>query len=261
MSIASKLQDILAAKADIKDAINAKGGEVTADTPLADYAQAIDNLPSGDDSLLISILNRSATSIDLSGLNLTELNDYAICYFPNLTSIILPETLTKIGKYGIYENRKLPEITIPNTVTSIGRAAFQWCGYNATTFTVNMSNNVVSVGIDAFRACIKTTSLHFPDTLTTIGDSALSYMHALTDVYIGTGIQTIGANLFMGRGVSLPITLRIAATIPPTLGTGLFQANTTYKIYVPDASVNNYKTASNWSTWASNIYPMSEYQP
>lgn len=261
MSIASKLQDILAAKSDIKDAINAKGGTITDATPLDEYAQAIEDLPSGDDSLLISILNRSATTLDLSSLNLTELNDYAICYFPNLTAIILPETLTTIGRCGIYENRKLTGITIPNTVTSIGQAAFQFCGYNATTFTVNMSNNVVSVGIDAFRACIKTTSLHFPDTLTTIGNSAFSYMHALTDVYIGTGIQTIGSNLFLGRGIASPITLRIAATTPPTLGTGLFVANTTYKIYVPDASVNDYKTATNWSTWASFIYPLSDYTP
>lgn len=261
MSIATKLQKILDSKAAIKAAIADKGGTITDATPLDEYAQAIEDLPSGDNSLLISILNRSATTLDFSSLNLTEINDYAISYFPNLTTIILPETLTTIGRCGIYENRKLTGITIPNTVTSIGQAAFQYCGYNATTFTVNMSNNVVSVGIDAFRACTKTPSLHFPDTLTTIGNSALSFMHALTDVYIGTGIQTIGSNLFQGRGIDIPITLRIAATTPPTLGTGLFQANTNYKIYVPDASVNDYKTASNWSTWADYIYPLSEYTP
>lgn len=261
MSIATKLQKILDSKAAIKTAIAGKGGTITDATPLDEYAQAVQSIPSGDDTLLISILNRSATTLDLSSLHLTELNHYALCFFPNLTEIILPETLTTIGKCGVYENRKLTGITIPNTVTSIGQAAFQFCGYNATTFTVNMSNNVVSVGIDAFRACIKTSSLHFPDTLTTIGNSAFSYMHALTDVYIGTGIQTIGADLFMGRGVNLPITIRIAATTPPTLGTGLFIANTNYKIYVPDASVNDYKTATNWSTWASYIYPLSDYQP
>lgn len=261
MSIATKLQKILDSKAAIKAAIAGKGGTITDATPLDEYATAVQSIPSGDDSMFISVLDRSATTLDLSSLNLTELNDYALCYFPNLTAIILPETLTKIGASAVRENRKISVITIPNSVISIEREAFYYCGYNATTFTVNMSNNVVSVGIDAFRACVKTPSLHFPDTLTTIGNSAFAHMHALTDVYIGTGIQTIGANLFTGRGISLPITLRIAATTPPTLGTGLFPANTTYAIYVPDESVEAYKTATNWSTYAQYIYPLSDYQP
>lgn len=31
------------------------------------------------------------------------------------------------------------------------------------------------------------------------------------------------------------------------------------KYYVPDDLVNDYKTATNWSTYASFIYPLSEY--
>jgi hypothetical protein len=30
-------------------------------------------------------------------------------------------------------------------------------------------------------------------------------------------------------------------------------------IYVPDSSVDAYKAAENWSTYASRIYPLSEY--
>lgn len=39
-----------------------------------------------------------------------------------------------------------------------------------------------------------------------------------------------------------------------------FQGTTTHKIYVPDALVSSYKTATNWSTYASMIYPLSQYE-
>ena len=46
----------------------------------------------------------------------------------------------------------------------------------------------------------------------------------------------------------------IYATTPPALAnSNAFTANNINKIYVPAASVNAYKTASNWSTFASYI--------
>ena len=53
------------------------------------------------------------------------------------------------------------------------------------------------------------------------------------------------------------------STTPPTLAGSinalddLYSVNTNFKIYVPAASVNTYKTASGWSTHASRIYPIS----
>lgn len=48
---------------------------------------------------------------------------------------------------------------------------------------------------------------------------------------------------------------------PPAMANvnALGTINSDAKIYVPDESVNAYKTASNWSTYASYIYPLSEY--
>lgn len=51
------------------------------------------------------------------------------------------------------------------------------------------------------------------------------------------------------------------STTPPTMAsTNAFSSiSTAAKIYVPDDSVDAYKAASNWSTYASYIYPLSEY--
>lgn len=47
-------------------------------------------------------------------------------------------------------------------------------------------------------------------------------------------------------------------TTPPTVGSPILGANvpSTVKIYVPDESVESYKTS--WSSYSSRIFPMSE---
>jgi hypothetical protein len=51
-------------------------------------------------------------------------------------------------------------------------------------------------------------------------------------------------------------------TTPPTLAnTNAFSnINSICKIYVPDESVEVYKSATNWVTYADYIYPMSEME-
>jgi hypothetical protein len=74
-------------------------------------------------------------------------------------------------------------------------------------------------------------------------------------VELPSTITSIGSTAFFA-GLSGKILL-IHATVPPSVGS--FGLNFTY-IYVPDESVEAYKTASNWSTYASNIKPLSEYK-
>ena len=57
-------------------------------------------------------------------------------------------------------------------------------------------------------------------------------------------------------------TVKVEAEVPPTLGSYVFVVNETtsysnLSIYVPDASIDAYKTS--WSEYANIIKPMSEY--
>lgn len=50
---------------------------------------------------------------------------------------------------------------------------------------------------------------------------------------------------------------------PPTLGANCFiNTNSSFRIYVPDdgtgAIVQDYKAATNWSSYASRIFPISQ---
>ena len=236
MSIASKLQDILAAKADIKDAINAKGGEVTADTPLADYAQAIEDLPSGSDEWknnFIALVDGSIQEIDI------------------------PEGTTKISPYSFF-NKSLTRVTIPSSVISIGEQAF-YSGRDLLR-NVQIANGLETIGTKAFGVAGFTT-IELPDSVKAIGDYAFMFCYQIEKIIIGTGIETIQRGLcYYTRKQNAVIICK--AVTPPTIGISIFPNNyTTGKIYVPDNSVNDYKNATNWSTWAQYIYPLSEYQP
>lgn len=238
MSIATKLQKILDSKAAIKTAIAGKGGTITDATPLDEYAQAIEDLPSGGG--VDEYIAKEAQG--------------------QLTEIIIPNGVSSIADYAFYNKNLCTHIKIPASVRTIGNSAFYKGADTTSEVVIDIENGLQTIGTLAFRAhSIK--RLVLPDSVTTINGTAFQYCYKLQYIEIGTGITSIGQNNFnYTREQNMVIICK--AVNPPTLGGTLFPANyTTGKIYVPDASVNDYKTASNWSAYASYIYPLSDYTP
>ena len=93
---------------------------------------------------------------------------------------------------------------------------------------------------------------------------ANSVVPNLTKVDIGTGVVAIG-----GKAFNLTPhleTVIVRATTPPSMYPvdrvyDFNLSNPTYKIYVPDQSVEAYKAAEGWSTFANRIHPLSEIEP
>ena len=80
-----------------------------------------------------------------------------------------------------------------------------------------------------FASCSKLSSVVIPKTMEYIGKDAFSYCTSLTSV-------------------------TCLAENPPELGTSAVFYNTNNcPIYVPPESVDAYKSATNWSTYASRI--------
>ena len=117
-------------------------------------------------------------------------------------------------------------VTIPDSVTSIGISSFNGC--EALT-SIDIPNSVTTIGSGAFGGCSGLTSVTIPNTVTSIGDAAF---------YLCSGLTSVTVN----------------SSTPPTLGSNVFNnTHTNLKIYVPSASVDTYKSATNWSAYASII--------
>ena len=133
---------------------------------------------------------------------------------------------TSIGNHTFYYCRSLTSINIPNTVTSIGPSAFLGC---SSLTSVTIPSSVTVIAISAFSECTSLKSVTIPSSVNNIVNYAFRYCYSLTSV-------------------------TVEATTPPTLGTDVFQnTHENLVIYVPAGSVETYKSASGWSTYASKI--------
>lgn len=94
---------------------------------------------------------------------------------------------------------------------------------------VIVGNECSTISADTFIGRTELSSVEIADTVTSIGVGAFAYCSGLTNVTIN-------------------------ATTPPTLAGDVFwNTNDTFQIYVPSGSVNAYKTASVWNSYASRI--------
>ena len=194
--------------------------------------------------------------------------------FYNLTTVkrvVISNTFTAIGNNAFLQCKDLTSVTIGNSVTSIGAQAFNYCSGLT---SVIIPNSVTNIGAQAFYYCSGLTSVTVPDSVTTIGDSAFENCSGLTSVTIGNGVTnvgqyafrycnnlitvmigdsvtSIGRQAFYGNPNLTSITLK--AITPPTLVYQSLDYTNDCPIYVPSASVETYKAASGWSTYASRI--------
>ena len=98
-------------------------------------------------------------------------------------------------------------------------------------------------------------SISFPEGVTAIPRQSLNKYIALKHVTIPSTVTSIAEQAFGGT-TALPYLVFPQAT-PPSIASTTF-TGTSYYIYVPDASLQAYKTATNWSAIATRIKPISE---
>ena len=130
-------------------------------------------------------------------------------------------------------DRSITEIS-SSSATSIGDFAFRSC--SALT-TVNFPA-ATSIGANTFYSCSKLTTVNFP-AATSIGGNAFSSCSVLKSLLLrGNNVCTLSSkNAFN----STPI-----------------QSGTGY-IYVPSALIEQYKAATNWSTYAAQFRALENY--
>ena len=162
----------------------------------------------------------------------------------------IPNSVKTIGNYAFYRCSGMTECSLPSNIETIGDSAFM----NSISLAfINLPNGVTSVGSSAFRGCKNFRYINIPNSLTTIPNYCFYDCDGMTDIELHSGITSIGDYAFYNCSGLYTITLH--STEPPTIGANtLTNTSTNLKIYVPSSSVNAYKAASNWSTYANKIY-------
>ena len=180
------------------------------------------------------------------------------CY--NLTSFILPQSVTSIGNHAFDGCRNLQSVTISDNVTHIGDTAFICCTglkeFNSKFASEDGRCLIIDGTLNSF-APAGLTEYTIPDSITTIGDSAFSSCSSLTSVIIPDSVTTIGEWVFCG--CSSLTSVYCKAVTPPTAEVYdnywyAFEQNASgRKIYVPTESVEAYINAEGWKDYASDI--------
>jgi hypothetical protein len=235
--------------------------------------------------------NEILSSIDLPE-GLEDIGYASFAGMKNLKSIKLPPNLKTIDRYAFIDTG-LESIELPEGLETIAECAFA----NTQLQTITLPSTVKALGNGVFSG-IKT--LKYADfskskisTLANNRELANSYTFSndinLEEVYLPqtlTELPQFTVGLFYGRNNLSKLV--IYAEVPPKLpkdykivnsGSGIdfaYEQNAnfpdTFKIYVPDASVDAYKTATHevvngqgntvtydgWVQYADKIYPISE---
>ena len=172
----------------------------------------------------------------------------------NIKSAEIGNCTTHIYHNAFSASTNLSSVTLSESVEHIDDFAFNNC---TNLSSINFPSNLELIGVSSFENCSRLTSLEIPDTVTIIGQNAFLSCSGLTSVTIGSGITSIEERAFCFCDNLTSITIN--ASTPPTLPNynSVFYTRNDCPIYVPSESVNAYKSASGWSSYANRIQPIT----
>lgn len=140
--------------------------------------------------------------------------------------VYVGDCVLHLGDDAFYGLKNMTSCRLPNNIDKIPSRCFYAC-FSLTSITIPYS--VTEISYDAFYGCRSLTSVTIPNSVTSISNRALRNCSGLTSI-------------------------TVEATTPPTLSEDMvFDGTNNCPIYVPSESVNAYKSATNWSTYASRI--------
>ena len=169
-----------------------------------------------------------------------------------ITSISIPDSFITIPNFSFLHCVSLESVTIPEGCLSIGGSAFKGC---TSLLSVTIPEGCQSIGGSAFEGCTSLLSVTIPEGCQSIGDAAFRGCSKLITFEFPSSIISIASAVLQSCTSLISITVK--AVEVPTGGAYMFS---TYggdcPIYVPEESIDAYKSAPYWSDYASRIMPI-----
>ena len=146
---------------------------------------------------------------------ITNVPNGAFKNFSNLTTVILPSSITKIGDSAFYCCEGINTIDIAR-VTQIGNSAFYGCSLIR---GLVFSDNLTTIGAHAFEGCATLINLTIPVNVAYVGDAAFAGCTSLRSVTWNAALPKVGSNLFSNTPSLTTVTIEWDAKEVPE---GLF---------------------------------------
>lgn len=169
---------------------------------------------------------------------------------PLLNKVKLPDSLTSLGDEVFRYCRSLEELILSKSLLSIGSCAFLYC---KSLKNIDLPMGLRTIGDYAFSDCSGCRGiLAIPNSVTQVGEYAFKGCYGFTcDLTIPYSVKLIGKQAFIncyGLG-----DVKCEAVEPPVIDGNAFDDSYYNKatLYVPLESIEKYKTANDWSRFAS----------
>ena len=202
-----------------------------------------------DDDITVIIIPASIM-VDGVTYKVTKLADKCFYDCTSLTSISIPNSVFELGEHCFTNCTSLTNITIPNSVLELGRACFDGC---TSLTSITIPNAVTELGENFFSGCTSLTSITIPSSVRELGQDCFYGCTSLASVTIPSSVTSLYGT-FTGC-TSLKEVTCLADTPPYT--SWAFEDEAEKTLYVPAASVEDYKTSSyEWCNFGK-ILPVS----
>ena len=209
--------------------------------------------------------NGSATEVSISEsvtyegvvYSITSLGGSCFSGCSSLTSINIPSSVTSLGKYCFESCSSLASINIPSSVTSLEKWCFMDCS-SLTSIVVDAGNSVYD-SRENCNAVIETESntmicgcagTAIPSSVTSLGEGCFMGCSSLTSINIPSSVTRLGGYCFSHCSSLKTVTCEIPAPIDDNYIFYNVPINEA-TLYVPEASLNSYKTTSPWSDFGT----------
>lgn len=214
------------------------------------YRNSICKIEFGDSVLIDNYACGSCYSLTdvvvSNGTTAIGFEAFGNCYA--LRNVILPDSMVTINGYVFKNCYSLYSVKMPKEVTTIDQSVFQSC-YSLN--EVVIPNGVTKID-NTFKDCRSLKKVTLPEGLTTITGTVTFYdCGVLSAIYMPSTVETIAAGAFSSVYGTAFLDFSKHSFVPTLSNTGF--TNWIPEIRVPAALVDEWKAATNWSTYAIKI--------